>query len=67
MSQRLLVFGGGGFVGGNLSALALRDGWEVHVADAAVRDALPGARAPDRHHRRARGGARPSSLVPAQR
>ena len=43
MSQRLLAFGGGGFVGGNLSALALRDGWEVHVADAAVRDAPPGA------------------------
>jgi dTDP-4-dehydrorhamnose reductase len=44
VNRRLLVFGGAGFVGGNLSALALRDGWEVHVADAAVRDALPGAR-----------------------
>jgi dTDP-4-dehydrorhamnose reductase len=43
MTGRLLVFGGGGFVGGNLCALAVRDGWEVHVADAAVRDALPGA------------------------
>ncbi len=43
MNGRLLVFGGGGFVGGNLCTLALRDGWEVHVADAAVRDALPGA------------------------
>ena len=43
MKERLLVFGGGGFVGGNLCTLALRDGWEVHVADAALRDALPGA------------------------
>jgi len=43
MTGRLLVFGGGGFVGGNLCAVALRDGWEVHVADAAVRDALAGA------------------------
>jgi len=43
VTGRLLVFGGGGFVGGNLCTVALRDGWEVHVADAAVRDALPGA------------------------
>ncbi len=43
MNGRLLVFGGGGFVGGVLCALALRDGWDVHVADAAVRDALPDA------------------------
>lgn len=43
MTGRLLVFGGGGFVGGNLCTVALRDGWEVHAADAAVRDALPGA------------------------
>ncbi|MCX7029694.1 MAG: sugar nucleotide-binding protein [Spirochaetes bacterium] len=43
MNGRLLVFGGGGFVGGNLCTLALRDGWEVHVADSTVRDALPGA------------------------
>ena len=43
MSGKLLVFGGGGFVGGNLCSLALGEGWEVHVADATVRDALPGA------------------------
>lgn len=43
MSGKLLVFGGGGFVGGNLCSLALREGWEVHIADATVRDALPGA------------------------
>jgi dTDP-4-dehydrorhamnose reductase len=44
MGGRLLVFGGGGFVGGHLSALALRKGWEVHIGEAMVRDALPGAR-----------------------
>ncbi len=43
MSGRLLVFGGGGFVGGNLCTLALGKGWDVHVADAKVRDALRGA------------------------
>jgi dTDP-4-dehydrorhamnose reductase len=43
MAGRLLVFGGGGFVGGNLCALALGRGWEVHIADATVRDALRGA------------------------
>ncbi len=30
---RLVVFGGGGFVGGHLAAAALRQGWEVHVSD----------------------------------
>jgi dTDP-4-dehydrorhamnose reductase len=43
MTGRLLAFGGGGFVGGHLCSLALRDGWDVHVADAVVREALPGA------------------------
>jgi len=43
MTGRLLVFGGGGFVGGNLCTLALRQGWQVHVADSRVRDALRGA------------------------
>ena len=43
MSGRLLVFGGGGFVGGNRCSLALGKGWEVHVADAKVREALRGA------------------------
>jgi dTDP-4-dehydrorhamnose reductase len=40
---RLIVFGGGGFVGGNLCSIALRRGWEVHIADARVRSALPAA------------------------
>ena len=43
MSERLLVFGGGGFVGGNLCTLALRGGWEVHVGDSSVRATLRGA------------------------
>ena len=40
MSGKLLVFGGAGFVGGNLCGFAHAMGWEVHVADAKVRDAL---------------------------
>ena len=35
--------GGGGFVGGNLSNLALRKGWEVHIADSTRREGVPGA------------------------
>jgi dTDP-4-dehydrorhamnose reductase len=41
--HRLLIMGGGGFVGGNLSTLALRRGWEVHIADATRREGVPGA------------------------
>jgi len=43
MAGQLLVFGGGGFVGSNLCTLALARGWGVHVADARIWDALPGA------------------------
>jgi dTDP-4-dehydrorhamnose reductase len=43
MAGTLLVFGGGGFVGGHLCARALREGWKVHVGDPTVRDALTGA------------------------
>jgi dTDP-4-dehydrorhamnose reductase len=32
MGGKLLLFGGGGFVGGHLAAAALRRGWEVHIA-----------------------------------
>ena len=43
MSEKLVVFGGGGFVGGNLCTVALRQGWEVHIVDAAVRPGVPDA------------------------
>jgi dTDP-4-dehydrorhamnose reductase len=45
MRGRLVVFGGGGFVGGHLSAAALRQGWEVHVVERVeFPGGLPGAR-----------------------
>ena len=44
VTDRVLVFGGGGFVGGNLSTIGLRRGLEVHIADARLRDAIPGAK-----------------------
>jgi dTDP-4-dehydrorhamnose reductase len=43
MGGRLLIFGGGGFVGGNLSASARERGWEVHIADRSAGRAIPGA------------------------
>ncbi len=43
MGGRLLIFGGGGFVGGNLSAAARKRGWEVHLADRNAGRAIPGA------------------------
>lgn len=33
IAPRIVLFGGGGFVGGNLAVVAARQGWEVHVAD----------------------------------
>jgi len=45
MSEKLVVFGGGGFVGGHLCTLALRQGWEVHVVERRqFPGGLPGAR-----------------------
>jgi dTDP-4-dehydrorhamnose reductase len=44
MSGKLLIFGGGGFVGGNLATVALRQGWEVHVSDRGEYPGLPGVR-----------------------
>jgi dTDP-4-dehydrorhamnose reductase len=41
MGGRLLIFGGGGFVGGNLAAVALSRGWEVHIADRGTGRAIP--------------------------
>jgi dTDP-4-dehydrorhamnose reductase len=40
MNGTLLVFGGGGFVGGNLCSLARGEGWNVHVVDRTPGDAL---------------------------
>jgi dTDP-4-dehydrorhamnose reductase len=35
MANTIVIFGGGGFVGGHLAAQAMEAGWEVHIADAA--------------------------------
>lgn len=45
MSEKLVVFGGGGFVGGHLCTAALRQNWEVHVVERRqFPGGLPGAR-----------------------
>jgi dTDP-4-dehydrorhamnose reductase len=44
VARKLAVFGGGGFVGGNLCTVALRRGWEVTIVDARIREGVPGAR-----------------------
>ena len=33
MGMKLMIFGGGGFIGGNLARVARQKGWEVYVAD----------------------------------
>jgi dTDP-4-dehydrorhamnose reductase len=43
MRGRLLIFGGGGFVGGNLATVAVGQGWEVYVADETPRREIPKA------------------------
>ena len=43
MRGRLLIFGGGGFIGGNLAEVALGRGWQVHIAGTTVRQAIPEA------------------------
>jgi len=42
VSRAVIVFGGGGFVGGHLCARAMGSGWDVHIGEATVRDAPPG-------------------------
>lgn len=42
--NKLLVFGGNGFVGGNLAKFALEQGWQVVVADLAPQPRVEGAR-----------------------
>jgi dTDP-4-dehydrorhamnose reductase len=37
-ADTLLIFGGGGFVGGHLAALALQGGWRVLIADLSLHD-----------------------------
>ena len=50
MSERLVLFGGGGFVGGNLARAALALGWSVDIVDASDAPGVPGV--PDaRWHR----------------
>lgn len=44
MSHTLALFGGGGFVGGNLALTALRQGWTVHIVDSRELPGAPGAR-----------------------
>jgi dTDP-4-dehydrorhamnose reductase len=43
MNRRLVLFGGGGFVGGNLALAALRQGWSVDIVDALELSGVPGA------------------------
>ena len=41
--RKLLLFGGGGFVGGNIARLAMQNGWHVTIADSFYRPGLDGA------------------------
>lgn len=43
MIETLVVFGGGGFIGGHLSSMALLRGTSVHIAATTIRDAIPHA------------------------
>ena len=40
MVKKILIFGGGGFVGGNLATIANQKGWEVTVADRTIKPGL---------------------------
>jgi dTDP-4-dehydrorhamnose reductase len=44
MSKTIALFGGGGFVGGNLARAALRRGWTVHIVDSLELPGVPVAR-----------------------
>ena len=33
MGKKLMIFGGGGFIGGNLTRVAQQKGWEVYAVD----------------------------------
>jgi dTDP-4-dehydrorhamnose reductase len=40
MASSMLIFGGGGFVGGNLAAIANQKGWKVAVAERTIKPGL---------------------------
>ncbi len=40
MKKKILIFGGGGFVGGNLATIANQKGWQVSIADQAINPGL---------------------------
>jgi dTDP-4-dehydrorhamnose reductase len=42
LPRTLALFGGGGFVGGNLALAALRQGWTVHIVDSLELPGVPG-------------------------
>jgi len=44
LPHTLALFGGGGFVGGNLALATLRQGWTVHIVDSLELPGVPGAR-----------------------
>ena len=40
MAKNMLIFGGGGFVGGNLATIANQKGWQVSIADRTIKPGL---------------------------
>lgn len=40
MSKKLMIFGGSGFVGGNMTKIAQKKGWKVYIADSFFRPGL---------------------------
>ena len=40
MSKKLIIFGGNGFVGGNMAKVAQKKGWKVYIADSFFRPGL---------------------------
>ena len=42
MDKKLVIFGGGGFVGGNMTEIARQKGWKVYIADSFFRPGLEG-------------------------
>ena len=40
MAKKILIFGGGGFVGGNLSTIANQKGWQVSIAERSIKPGL---------------------------